>query len=58
MCYYSDRIQFEMLQKIAESNETIIRFQGDDYHYDLTVTKTDKEIIRDVLDLYKALLAK
>ncbi len=44
-------------EDIAESNETIIRFQGDDYHYDLVVTKKDKKIISDVLALYGALIA-
>lgn len=45
-----------MLRQIAGSNETIIRFQGNDYSHDLTVTKTDKTIIADVLALYGALL--
>lgn len=47
----------QMLQAIADSEETIIRFQGDDYHYDYIVTKTDKSIIRDVLALYSALMS-
>lgn len=51
-----DSEELQMLRQIADSNETIIRFQGDDYSYDLTVTKTDKTIIADVLALYGALL--
>lgn len=46
----------QMLKKIAESEETIIRFQGDEYNYDLTVSATDKKIISDVLALYQALI--
>ncbi len=52
-----DSEELLMLKDIAESNETIIRFQGDDYHYDLVVTKKDKKIISDVLALYGALIA-
>ena len=52
-----DTEEFEMLKDIAESNETIIRFQGDEYHYDLYVSKKDKAIIKDVLALYGALIA-
>lgn len=51
-----DSEELVMLQKIADSEETIIRFEGDNYYYDLTVSKTDKAIIRDVLTLYGALL--
>ena len=46
----------EMLKAIANSSETIIRFEGDDYHYDLYVSKKDKDMIRDALALYEALL--
>lgn len=42
----------EMLKAIAASSETIVRFQGDTYHYDLTVKSTDKTAIKDVLDAY------
>ena len=51
-----DSARIKMLQAIANSQQTIIRFQGNDYHYDLYVTDTDKQIIRDVLTLYNALL--
>lgn len=50
----SDEIQ--MLKAIANSSETIIRFQGDDYYYDLYVSDKDKEMIRDTLALYEAML--
>ena len=51
-----DSARIQMLQAIANSKQTIIRFQGDDYHYDLSVTNTDKQMIRDTLVLYEALL--
>lgn len=51
-----DSSGIRMLMDIATSDETIIRFQGDDYHYDLHVTKEDKNMIKDVLKLYEAML--
>jgi len=45
----------EMLWAIANSNETIIRFQGDDYSHDYTVSKTDKQALKDALTVYEAL---
>ena len=44
-----------MLKEIADSKETIIRFQGEHYHYDLTVKASDKAAINDVLTAYEAL---
>lgn len=49
-----DEIQF--MAKIAYANEAIIRFQGDDYSHDYTVSSTDKQMIRDAIELYRALL--
>lgn len=43
----------EMLWAIADSEETIVRFQGDNYHYDLTVSASDKNAIRKVLTAYE-----
>lgn len=45
----------EMLEKIANSTETIVRFQGDNYYYDLTVKDSDKTAIKQVLLAYEAL---
>lgn len=45
----------EMLKQIANSKETIVRFQGDNYHYDLTVKSSDKTAINQVLTAYEAL---
>lgn len=51
-----DDEDIQMLQHIADSEETIIRFQGDDYHHDYTVSQKDKNMIKDVLELYAALI--
>ena len=45
----------EMLWAIANSTETIVRFEGDDYTHDFTVNSADKQAIRDVLTAYEAL---
>lgn len=45
----------EMLKQIANSEETIVRFQGDNYYYDLTVKSSDKVAIKQVLTAYEAL---
>ena len=45
----------EMLWAIANSTETIVRFQGDDYSHDFTVTDSDKQAIREALTAYEAL---
>lgn len=51
-----DSEELEMLARIADSSETIIRFEGDEYYYDLYVSNKDKQMIRDTLTLYEALL--
>lgn len=45
----------ELLKKIAKSRETIIRFEGDDHYYDLTVSSADKKAIKEVLAAYEAM---
>ena len=45
--------EIEMLKKIAESKETIVRFQGDSKQYDFTVSAADKQAINDVLTIYE-----
>ena len=42
----------ELLKKIANSTETIVRFEGDDYSYDFTIPEADKQAIRDVITVY------
>lgn len=45
----------KMLKAIADSKETIVRFRGDQYHYDLVVSQSDKNGIKDVLAAYEAM---
>lgn len=49
-----DSAEIQNLNKIVVSDETIIRFQGDEYHYDMIVSFQDKTMINDVLNLYSA----
>lgn len=50
-----DSSQIKLLEDIADSKKTIIRFQGSDYHYDFTVPEKDKQGIKDVLAAYEYL---
>lgn len=50
--------EIEILEAIASSSKTVIRFEGDEYVYDFTVSKKDKEAIRFTLDLYYLLGGK
>lgn len=45
----------EILRAIADSTETIVRFEGDDYYRDFTVSAGDKDAIRQMLTVYDAL---
>ena len=45
-----------MLPMIARSEQTIVRFQGDERQYDLTVSQADKDGILDILYGYEYLL--
>ena len=47
--------EIEMLKAMGNSEETIIRFQGDTYHYDLTLSDSDKKAINSVLEAYESL---
>ena len=42
----------EMLRKIVTSKKTVIRYDGDDYYHDYTLTDSDKSAIKDVLTIY------
>ena len=44
--------EISLLREIANSNEAIIRFEGKDHYYDLTVSNSDKAAIAEVLDAY------
>nr|DAF23836.1 MAG TPA: hypothetical protein [Caudoviricetes sp.] len=50
-----DNNQIQLLTDIANSQKTIIRFQGSDYYYDFTVPDKDKQGIKDVLAAYEYL---
>lgn len=47
--------EIELLRAIAESERTIVRFQGDDYYDDFTVKDSDKQAIKEMLLVYEAL---
>ena len=50
--------EIEILQAIANSEKTVIRFEGDDYYRDFTVSDKDKTAIQFMLDLYMLLGGK
>lgn len=43
-----------LLEDIADSETTVVRFEGPEHYYDLTVSTIDKKAIRQVLDAYEA----
>lgn len=45
----------ELLTKIANSKETIVRFEGDNRQKDITISAADKTAIKQVLDAYAIL---
>lgn len=45
----------KMLEAIANSSETIVRFEGDDKRSDMTIKSADKQGIKDVLSAYEYL---
>lgn len=45
----------EMFWAIANSEKTIVRFEGDEYYSDFTVSQADKDAIREILTAYEAL---
>jgi len=47
--------ELELLRAIANSQTTIVRFEGDDYSHDFTVSDKDKEAILQMLTVYDAL---
>lgn len=47
-----DSSRIKLLEDIANSKKTIIRFQGSDHYYDFTVPDKDKQGIKDVLAAY------
>lgn len=47
--------EIELLWAIANSNTTIIRFEGDNYYDDFTVKQKDKDAIKEMLTIYEML---
>lgn len=47
--------EIEMLWAIANSTKTVVRFEGDEYYRDFTVSENDKAAIRQMLTVYEAL---
>lgn len=47
----------DIFKEIADSNKTIVRFQGDVYNYDLTVSQKGKDAIKEILNVYEYLIA-
>ena len=47
-----DAKDIDMLRKIATSNKTVVRFEGDNYYHDYELTANDKSAIKDVLIIY------
>ena len=46
-------VDVDVLWEIVDSKETIVRFEGDDGRYDLTISAQDKAGIKDVLIAYE-----
>ena len=46
------------LEKIANSKSAVVRFYGDEYYYDLTISATDKQGIANLLTAYEYLGGK
>lgn len=51
--FQPDKDDIEMLKAIANSNETIIRFEGDNHYEDYTVPAGDKAAIKAVIEAYE-----
>lgn len=52
MDYTADADDLALMQAIADSTETVVRFEGDDHRYDLTVSQEDKDAINEALLVY------
>ena len=49
-----DEVWTRLLQLIATSENTIIRFEGDHTYRDVTLSQTDKDSIRDMLCVFES----
>ena len=48
--------QMEVLRTLATSKEAILRFEGQQYHKDVTLSSGDKQALRDVLTAYDVMM--
>lgn len=48
-------LQIEVLKSLANANEAILRFEGDQYYKDVKLSAGDKKAIREVLQAYEIL---
>lgn len=55
--YCDDDMDIEMLRAIADSTEAIVRLEGSDYYFDFTISASDKNAIKTILEIYDALIA-
>ena len=47
--------ELEILRAIADSEKTIVRFEGDEYYDDIVISASDKQAIKEMLQIYEAL---
>ncbi len=52
-----DDYQIEVLRSLANANEAILRFEGDQYRKDVKLSAGDKKAIREVLEAYEVLMS-
>ena len=43
----------DTIRKIANSKKTIVRFDGDDHHYDYTIPEKDKKALKEFIKIYE-----
>ena len=55
---YASESDIKMLWEIVNSNETIVRFEGDDYIHDFVINAEDKAAIKEILTAYELLTQK
>lgn len=47
--------EINMVKEIINSKKTVLRYEGDQYHYDRDITQQEKQALQNVLDAYTAL---
>lgn len=49
--------ELDTLRTIADSKETLVRYEGDNYSHDITLSATDKAALRDTIKAYDLFVA-